>query len=373
MRSIASVNSQLDELLEQVCVSLQLSPTQYEDAKEKYEAVGRWLSAPESTLAQFRPEIYSQGSMRHRTTTKPRNQEEFDLDLMCEIQAHSSWFPNPMGLYEAVEKRLQENRVYAEKLERFKRCLRLNYAGDFHLDVTPAIPSPSGEKSSILVPDRTIRSWVSSNPAGFAEWFERRSVPHRQTMAASLEPLPPNQSSNRKPPLKRAVQLLKRHRNIVFGGADNAPRSIVLTTLAANHYDGGDNVTDVLIGILDGILGETQRTTDPLVIRNPTNLSEVFSEAWIRDPSAYVAFVEFIQEFRSQLHTLLHSTGFEEISGVLNDLFGKDIGTRAIAAHARHISDARDSGQLRFEKHGATLTTVGTSSFAVPRNTFYGD
>jgi hypothetical protein len=61
-------------------------------------------------------------------------------------------------------------------LERLKRCLRLNYAGAFHLDILPACPNDRLGGGAILVPDRKLECWKDSNPKGFAEWFFLRCV-----------------------------------------------------------------------------------------------------------------------------------------------------------------------------------------------------
>ncbi|MFQ5899830.1 MAG: nucleotidyltransferase [Candidatus Methylomirabilia bacterium] len=126
-----SAKTQLDQLLEEVCIALQLSPAQYRDAEEKYVAVGAWLADAGSPLACLNPVIYPQGSTALQTTVKPRDHDEFDLDLVLQVEPISQ---SPMTLYEQVYRRLKEHKVYADKIERLKRCIRLNYAKQFHLE-----------------------------------------------------------------------------------------------------------------------------------------------------------------------------------------------------------------------------------------------
>src|SRR5271167_4992069 len=83
---LASVRTEwLDRHLERLCIILQLTSTQYKDAESKYQAVGKWLSAPGSPLFICAPEIYPQGSMLLGTTIRPWRGEEFDLDLVCQL------------------------------------------------------------------------------------------------------------------------------------------------------------------------------------------------------------------------------------------------------------------------------------------------
>ena len=52
-------------------------------------------------------------------------------------------------------------------------------------------------------------------------------------------------------PLQKSVQILKHHRNVMFEGLDDAPISIIISTLAAQAYDGEGGTYDAVIGILD--------------------------------------------------------------------------------------------------------------------------
>ena len=117
----------------------ELTPTEFRNAEEKYRAVGRWLAAPGSSLAIFAPEVYPQGSMLLGTTVRPYGRSEYDLDLVCQL--HWCAQQPPLTIYDWVHGRMAANETYREILEKLKRCLRLNYAGSFHLDVLPACPN----------------------------------------------------------------------------------------------------------------------------------------------------------------------------------------------------------------------------------------
>lgn len=139
----------LDELVEEICVTLQITPTQFESAEKHYRAVGDWLAKPGSVLAHLQPSIYPQGSMALRTTVRPREREEYDLDLVVQVSAFDN---DPMRLYELVRHRLLEHADYRDRLEPLKRCLRLSYANQFHLDILPARPDFMRGTTCIEVP-----------------------------------------------------------------------------------------------------------------------------------------------------------------------------------------------------------------------------
>ena len=78
--------ARLTDALEATCEQLELTPTQYELAKSRYEGVGRWLAAS-SHPALSGLAIYVQGSTAIGTTVKPIGRNEHDVDLIAMLQA----------------------------------------------------------------------------------------------------------------------------------------------------------------------------------------------------------------------------------------------------------------------------------------------
>jgi|SRR5579884_2070734 len=128
----ASNTELLDDLLIRICHRLQLSRTQYESAKQHYEAICGWLNAESSALLAFHPDLYPQGSMALGTTVKPLRQEEYDVDLVCELKLDPVGLTYPLKLLDIVEQRLKENQIYRPQVERMPRCIRVNYEHQFH-------------------------------------------------------------------------------------------------------------------------------------------------------------------------------------------------------------------------------------------------
>jgi hypothetical protein len=369
----ASVNTQLDHLLEEICLTLSLTETQYNLAKERYQAIGTWLSQSSSALYRFSPEVYPQGSLRLQTPVKPIARLEYDLDLICLLHLHPGFYQEPMIVYAMVEERLKANGLYRNKIERYKRCLRITYANEFHLDITPACPDPRMGGTYILVPDRKMHQWKPSNPIGYATWFDQRSSCRTDAFTAKrVEPLPPNELVPSKAPLRRVVQLLKRHRDVVFQGDEDAPRSIVLTTLAAQHYDGQRCITDALVGVLDKIVLSIASTPGRLAIPNPANPAERFCEAWANNPEAYHKFVDFLYALQRRFRKLLGQTGLANIAQSLQILFGESITVKAIEAYTDRMHHERTRQQIHFRTSGVGLTTATARTRPIPKNTFYG-
>ena len=173
--------TQLEDLLERLCRKLQLTPTQHGAAEAHYHAIGDWLAADGSPLRVFNPRIYPQGSMSVGTTTKPVSQEEYDIDLVCELEVNPLACPNPGVLLTAVEERMVDHETYGKMIEPKPRCVRVTYAHEFHLDIIPACPDRYSGGTCVVIPDRGLARWRASNPKGFAAWFLQKCETVRVT------------------------------------------------------------------------------------------------------------------------------------------------------------------------------------------------
>jgi len=315
--------------------------------------------------------IYPQGSMRLGTTNRPWGREEFDLDLVCQL--HGCGGAHPLAVYDLVHGRLDEHGTYKQILEKKKRCLRLNYAGNFHLDILPACPDPPRGGTCVKVPDRKLECWMPTNPIGYADWFfdRCRYKPPMGLgyMATDVRPLPSPVPSEMKYPLQRAVQLLKRHRDSYFDGNPEAARSVVLTTLAATFYRGQDSLTACLDDTINAILWLVESTPGIIAIPNPTNLDENFADAWTEE--TYDQFKEYIRNFRQQLDALMAKRGLDEVNKGLGTLFGGSIAIKAVNAFGGLAKGLRDENQLRVAPKTAAVTAAA-SGLSIPRNNFFG-
>jgi hypothetical protein len=378
---VTPATTELDALLNEICGALQISPTQYKNAEEKYQNVGKWLAAPESPIAALKPEIYPQGSMALQTTVRPWTDEDsYDLDLVLRVEPTSD---DPMTLYRLVSRRLQDSERYRRILKEKRRCLALNFVGDdhaFHMDILPARVDVVRGGTCIEIPDKkTPETWQPSNPQGYRSWFENQAVQAALVLEARKQvPLPDNDPAHAKAVLKRAVQLLKRRRDLMIREDELSPRSVLLTTLAGMHYTGVQHVGNALYGILAGIKRDIEAAAPRRIeVCNPANEGESFCESFKTDDH-YGAFVAFIDRFLTEVHALLRTTGFAQLEPVLAEMFGERMTKRALLEYGNRITAHRDGG-LRLDARAAGLalgrgTGAATSSrISAPRNTFFGE
>lgn len=368
-------NSQLDDLLIRICEKLQISEADHRKAEERYTAVGKWLAQEDSALAAYDPAIYPQGSLCIGTTVKPLAYQEFDLDLVCQLNVdHNA--SDPIAVLNGVEQRLRQHKTYAAMIERKNRCVRLNYANEFHMDILPAAPHGRDNGDKVKVPDRKAEEWKDSNPKGYAEWFRGRSEYFRlfAAKAENVDPLPDIESVESKPPLKKTVQLLKRYRDVSFKDKKvSEPISIVLTTLAGMHYKGDLAINESLTKILSGIVASIP-TSRRLIVLNPTNTAEDFSEKWDEDVAAYLEFVKWVREFYSLWGRINSIQGIPDITKILQKMFGENVTNEALKEQTEFVNKARQERLLGSMIKTGTLASIAKpNSIPVKKNTFYGN
>jgi len=370
---------------------LEPTKTQFERAKQSYEAVGEWLSASENPLLAT-VFVYLHGSGGLGTMIRPIGRDEFDIDLICFLIGVAAGV-DPAEIKRVIGERLKEHKFYRTILVEKKRCWRLNYAGDFHLDLSPTIKNPVCANGGELVPDRKLKEYRPTNPRGYKKLFARRASltpmlkkavrAQQQRDEASVEPFPDNETI--KGILRRIVQLLKRHRDVYFLDieAEVAPISIIITTLAMRAYEYCvvnhvfDDEMDVIvetIRMMPHFIDRVYENGQSLyVVRNETTDGENFAERWNEQPARVEAFKNWHQAALNDFSQIRDAVGLDQIARRLERPFGKNIADSVIKKRTDSISEARGAGSLYIAPAvGLTLSSQAAAT-PVPRNDFFGD
>jgi hypothetical protein len=362
--------SQLDDLLMLVCEELQLAPSRYQLAVQRYESVSRVLEGDGSPFKGMGLCIYPQGSMALGTTVRPL-EGPHDLDFVFELEV-SHYLVDPMRLLMEFYGFLKGHGVYKDLVSLKNRCVRLSYANEFYMDLLPACKDYALGGTCIQVPDRKLAGWSPSNPKGFARWFRAASVSSRGLLLEkAAEPVPRQQEAEDKLPLQLTVQLMKRWRDLYYNGVELAPISIVLTSLAGRTYGGEESTSVTLSAVLDRIVSAIHAADlrgERLVIANPSNELEDLSERWDNNPGAYEAFKTGMRWFHQAWQRTLNAG--RETNRLLQHLFGEPV-QRAVVKQAQRLQEARRSSQLGVRPTG-TIALAAPSVVSIRPNTFHG-
>ncbi len=376
------------ELIKSAIASISIPDGIYKKAMERYDSVAKFLDTPGTTIGDWKPDIYVQGSAALGLAIKPPGRNDFDFDVTCEMSP-PTWRA-AMSVRQELEKRLREDANYSRMLNTDKnRCLRLDYAADeqFHLDIVIARVAKwvSATGTGIEVTDRQIAAWVMSDPRGFIAWFRLRNMlvktdhwrttGHSSTLiAANAEPAPAQPSAMEKRALQWVIQIMKRHRDLMFLGRAGAdmPISMIITTLAAKAYEGESEIESALVGVAGRMLDQFDDAARWTVL-NPVIQSENFADKWPRHPERRKAFFEWHAKFQKDLETFLGATKLVSIADSLETLVGTRPKLAAFNAHTGAMNELQRNGQLGVLSKAATIVpAVVSGSRAIPYHNNYG-
>lgn len=372
---LSNRKAQVDDILDRMAESLQLGDSRYDRMKQHYEAIKSWIEKDEKFFSPYAYELYPHGSVRILTTVKPIGKDEFDLDLALHIKTNHATH-TPQRIYQELERRLSEHETYKAMMELKKRCIRLNYAGDFHMDILPGIQEFDWDDDRLCVPDHELGRWVSSNPRGYAKWFIDKANSVQVSLlekALRAENIPADRFKYKKP-LQRGVQLIKRYRDIYFQNDDSyKTSSIILTTIAGMYYNGEESIFDTVENIINRIQHQLEYVPARLKILNPVNAHEDFTDKWDAEPKYYEAFKLFVRHLYVEWQELKKQHGVITESRILKGLFGDDLVNNAQREQTTLLESYRKEHNLAVSRESGNLVKAGTAaSAAVKSNTFFG-
>jgi len=313
------------------------------------------------------PDVYLQGSFKLGTEIRPfkdSKDSDYDIDLVCRL-GHMKQYTQANIIKKQVGDRIKSNGTYSRMLDdEGKRCWTLNYAEEdnigFHMDVLPAVNEQGGvgHTHSIAATNKNqdgSYTWTTSNPKGFSEWFYQRNgeafelakvsqkqqiFNNQRQLFNSIDDVP---NIHVKTPLQRAIQILKRHRDIKFSQSDIElckPISMVITVLSARCYRNENTIFDTLSNLItllekqatqlnnDFVFNDyfsretynliTRKSDGSWLIQNPANPEENFADRWHEDDHARAkAFFQWVSWLREDF---INIDAFVESDRFIKDL-----------------------------------------------------
>ncbi len=245
-----------------------------------------------------------QGSYALGTLIKPVDEnDEYDADIQIVMNPNPKWEPKDYVL--EVNRTLGNNQTYADKRRLKTRCVTVDYAGDFHLDVVPRVTI----KGRHYVCNRHDNKFEETDGNGYREWFNEKD----RITGGNLRKV------------VRLLKYLRDHKNSFTA------KSILLTTLAGymiSETDKGtvavSTVADTLETVLSRINNYLQEHPNMPKIRNPVLATEDFNRHW--DQRRYANFRNRVQSYAQTAKQAKAEPSAAKAIKLWQGLFGEQYG-----------------------------------------------
>ena len=380
--SLPKLSNVSADYLEALADELAIPESRYLQAQNRYNTIGKWLQRPTSTIAEYKPNIYVQGSFRLGTAIRPLNEsEEYDIDAVCAFELLDRDDITQAELKKKVGYELEQyknTQNIKKPLSEGRRCWTLHYADDakFHMDVLPALEQDDSEYRLLLEKQDLDTNWLNtsisityrnhpyfneisdewprSNPKGYSSWFiskmnteflrkKRAIFENRSSIDAynSVEDVPDYKIRT---PLQSAIMILKRHRdNLFVDNPDDKPISIIISTLAAHSYNNEQSVGEALFQILLKMQNFIEKRGEQYIIRNPTDPLENFADKWLENPNKKAAFFDWHHQCTEDFSSFTEFTNLQSITDILAPRVGEVLVEKSIQRLHKQNSTLRSA------------------------------
>ena len=286
-----------------------------------------------------------QGSLALGTIIKPvDDNDEYDADIQVVMNPNPNW--KPKDYVNAVHRTLKKNNNYADKLRLKTRCVTIDYAGDFHLDVVPRVTI----RGKHYVCNRVENRFEVTDGNGYRDWFNEKN----QITGGNL---------------KRVVRILKYlrdHKN------NYTVKSIMLTTLAGNMIKPSDEGTEAVSTVADTLVTvltrmDTYLQKNPRVpeIKNPVLPSENFNRHW--DQKKYANFRKRVHSHALTARKARSESSSDKGIKLWQELFGKSFGKSSSGGGGNGGSNSSSSGRGKNTGRRAASASSIPGGCASPR------
>lgn len=277
-----------------------LSQARVDQLDGRVAAVEKALRA-DAELGPLIESFIPQGSYAQRTIIDPTGSHEFDADVLLDLAEQPDW--EAKDYVENVYAALRRSTTYRDMVRRRTRCVVIDYANEFHIDVVPYLRRGNAG----YITNRKDNVYEVTSPEGFTEWLDT------QDRVASGH-------------LIEVVRLVKYLRD--FKGTFSCP-SVILTTLLGNAVNfvntWGDakyyaDMPTALKHITSDLDDYLQANELMPTIADPSCPSETFNHRW--DQDRYANFRTKIHDYSAKISAAYDEPDRDESVELWQAIFG---------------------------------------------------
>lgn len=282
--------------------TVNLNQSRIDQLEERLQAIEKFISE-HPDLGQLTIELIPQGSYAHKTIIKPVNGHEFDADVLLYVHEQPDWEPKDYiaNLYAAF----CGSATYKEMVRRRTRCVVIDYANEFHIDIVPYLERSGAH----YITNRHKNRFELTNPEGFNEWLDARN----------------RDASNHLVEVIRLVKYLRDSKGTF------SIKSVILTTLLGGHVNQAHLLGDLnyyadmpttLLRVITSLDAYLQANPVMPTIADPSGTGENFSDRW--DQDGYSNFRDKIHYYAAKIDAACHESDKATCIKLWQDVFGED-------------------------------------------------
>ena len=169
---------ELAQHFERFLENISLDEPKLNRIKGEHESLRRVLEA-DRFVSPALYETFLQGSYVHGTAIRPLGRSsDFDVDVCCslDLDVVPSGTAEPKRLVRWLARRLKKVEAYRGKVSTRPRCVRIDFPGEFHMDLVPLAGDSRQVNNVLHIPNRTVNGWEATNPKGLEEWYRRQNA-----------------------------------------------------------------------------------------------------------------------------------------------------------------------------------------------------
>lgn len=283
-----------------------LNPTRLEKLQDVVDAISSFL-ANQSDFADMYIDTIPAGSWAHRSIIKPVGEtDEFDADVLLYITEQNGWLPRDYveNLYAAF----RNSSVYKPLAKRMKRCVRIDYAGDFHVDVVPYMERGGAHYITYRLEPEGEGRFELSDPEAFTAWFEERQRITGNNFVKAV----------------RLMKYLRDYKNTF------SCKSIILKTLLGNEVNAIEvsfensiysDVPTTLVTLLNKLA--VSLPEDMPAVMDPGGTGDNFTDRY-KDEWNYTNFRNMIMYYANKATQAINEIDRDKSIALWREIFGDD-------------------------------------------------
>ena len=281
-----------------------LNQTRLDTLGDRVGSITNYLEHGSHDLKSMFVQTIPQGSYAHGTIIKPVGlYDEFDADLLLELTEDDSW--EASDYVEQLYQAFRSSSIYKDKVSRRTRCVVVDYAKDFHVDVVPYLQRHDQQ----YITNRKDNLFELTNPEGYNAWLEEKDRTTERNLIKVI----------------RLVKYLRDYKNTF------SVKSFILSLLLADRVNDvlliGDSkhycdVPTTLKHVLEALNKYLQANPTMPLLTDPSCPSESFNHRWKQDE--YATFRDKIKYYSGKVTAAYDETDKAKSLALWQEVFGSD-------------------------------------------------